>query len=69
MAKMVSRMPIEISSLGISWLWLTWPFLRDSFSFCGVALLDHLGNARLYELRDLIHILPQIFTPSAGSAP
>jgi len=32
-------------------------------------LLDHLGNARLYELRDLIHILPQIFTPSAGSAP
>ncbi|MGN8162222.1 type III secretion system export apparatus subunit SctT [Pantoea sp. 22096] len=32
-------------------------------------LLDHLGNARLYELRDLIPVLSQIFAPSAGSAP
>lgn len=25
-------------------------------------LLEHLGNERLYELRDLLHLLPQIFT-------
>jgi len=32
-------------------------------------LLEHLGNARLYELRDLIPVLQQIIPPMSGSAP